>query len=58
MTPAQGVHDEIRALPWLAMPPLDAVIFVSPEYRVPYVKEFLARTNVKLAIFLVGFAVL
>lgn len=49
----QGVHEEIRALPLLALPPLDVVIFVSPEYRVAYVKEFLARSNPKLAIFMV-----
>ncbi len=51
----QGEFDtmRIRALPWLGIPTFDVVVFLSPEYRVDFVKNFLDRCGAKLAIMMV-----
>ena len=44
---------DVRGLPALGMPPFDVVIFISPEYRVNYAKEFVARAKPQLVILVV-----
>jgi hypothetical protein len=44
---------QIRGLPVLSMPHHDILIFVSPEYRIDYVREFIERSQPKAVIALI-----
>lgn len=44
---------KVRVLPSVEIPEFDIVVFVSPEYRVEYVREFIERTQPKLVFFMV-----
>ncbi len=41
---------QLRGLPVLSMPHHDILIFVSPEYRIDYVREFIERSRPKAVI--------
>lgn len=44
---------QIRGLPVLSMPHHDILIFVSPEYRIDYVRELIERSQPKAVIALI-----
>lgn len=45
-----GYNAELRGLPVLSMPHHDVLIFVSPEYRIDYVREFIERSKPKAVV--------
>lgn len=51
----QGEFDSnrIRGLPWVGIPQFEVVIFLSPEYRVDYVREFIRQARPKVVIMMV-----
>ena len=46
----QGYNAQLRGLPVLSMPHHDVLIFVSPEYRIDYVREFIERSRPKAVV--------
>lgn len=48
-----GFKGHLRALPAIGVPQFDMVIFVSPEYRLNYVREFIQRSKPKVVMCMV-----
>lgn len=44
---------KLMGLPSVYVPQFDVLIFISPEYRVPYVREFIDRARPKLVVMMV-----
>lgn len=44
----KGFRAQLRGLPVLSVPHFDIIIFVSPEYRIDYVREFIDKSKPKV----------
>ena len=44
----KGFRAKLRGLPVLSVPHFDIIIFVSPEYRIDYVREFIDKSKPKV----------
>jgi hypothetical protein len=50
---AHGLEGRVLGLPTMLFPHYDVIIFVSPEYRPHYVREFIHRSKPKLVVLFV-----
>ena len=48
-----GFKGQMRGLPSISMPRFDLIIFISPEYRVSYVRDFILRAKPAAVLFMV-----